>query len=112
MEHYREADILFLHLNDLAAFRKVLPSKLFEYAATGKPVLAGVAGQAADFLRDQVSGAEVFAPCSVEGMALSLEKLLAGPRRFDRGDFCARFRREAIMDQMARDVLRVAASKA
>ena len=30
---YNRADVLFLHLNDYAAFKKVLPSKIFEYAA-------------------------------------------------------------------------------
>ena len=44
IEAYREADILFLHLNDYDAFKKVLPSKLFEYAALGKPIWAGVSG--------------------------------------------------------------------
>ena len=46
LEIYNEADALFLHLDDKSAFEKVLPSKIFEYAATGKPLLAGVAGYA------------------------------------------------------------------
>ena len=48
-DEYKNADVLFLHLNDYAAFRKVLPSKIFEYAATGKPILAGVAGYMQNF---------------------------------------------------------------
>ena len=43
---YQSADVLFLHLNDYPAFKKVLPSKLFEYAALDKPVWAGVGGYA------------------------------------------------------------------
>ena len=35
IEEYRRADVLFLHLGAHAAFEKVLPSKLFEYAALG-----------------------------------------------------------------------------
>ena len=46
-------DVLFLHLNDYSAFRKVIPSKIFEYAATGKPIVAGVSGYAAEFLRHE-----------------------------------------------------------
>jgi glycosyltransferase involved in cell wall biosynthesis len=46
-----DADVLFLHLNDYPAFQKVLPSKLFEYGALGKPVWAGVSGYAAEFIR-------------------------------------------------------------
>lgn len=102
---YREADILFLHLNDFKAFRKVLPSKIFEYAATGKPILAGVGGYAADFLRHQVPGVEVFEPCDFSGMQTGLERLLQGPRTIDRVSFCSRYLRKNIMREMARDVL-------
>lgn len=103
--HYRNADVLFLHLNDYEAFHKVLPSKIFEYAATGKPVLAGVAGYAADFLREQVPGVEVFPPCDAVAMMQGLERLLAGPRIIDRRVFCERYCRESIMQSMAADIL-------
>ena len=46
--------ILFIHLNAYPAFEKVLPSKIFEYAATGKPILAGVSGYSADFIRNNL----------------------------------------------------------
>ncbi len=59
---YQAADVLFLHLGAYAAFEKVLPSKLFEYAALGKPVLAGVAGYAAQFVREEIDNAAVFSP--------------------------------------------------
>ena len=49
LEAYRSADVLFLHLGAVPAFEKVLPSKLFEYAALGKPILAGVAGPRGGF---------------------------------------------------------------
>lgn len=100
---YREADVLFLHLNDLQAFRRVLPSKLFEYAATGKPLWAGVAGYAAEFIRREVPNAAVFAPCDVAGALSSLEDL-----RLDttsRAEFVDRYARERIMRGMADDIL-------
>ena len=105
MEIYRQADVLFLHLNDYQAFHKVLPSKIFEYAATGKPILAGVAGYAAEFLRDNVKGVEVFQPCDGDAMQVALKALLAGPRMIDRTDFCSLHLRQNIMEQMARDIL-------
>ena len=52
-KEYEAADILFVHLNDYEAFKKVLPSKIFEYAATGKPVIAGLAGYAATFVESE-----------------------------------------------------------
>lgn len=103
LEMYEQADVLFLHLNDFRAFRRVLPSKLFEYAATGKPVLAGVAGFAADFVRTEVTNAEVFAPCDVEGAIAAMEKLSLEPKA--RPEFVERFSRRRIMRAMAEDVL-------
>jgi len=105
LDEYKNADVLFLHLNDYAAFRKVLPSKIFEYAATGKPILAGVAGYAAEFLRNEVLGVEVFDPCDARGMRAGLQNLLDGPRMIDRSDFCSRYRRKNIMQKMAKDIL-------
>lgn len=104
-QHYRAADIMFLHLNNHAAFRKVLPSKLFEYAATGKPILAGVAGHAADFLRAEVPGAEVFVPCNSGAMAAAAERLFTIKLVKGREDFYRRFARVSIMREFARDVL-------
>jgi len=102
---YQNADILFLHLNDHKAYRKVLPSKIFEYAATGKPILAGVSGYAAEFLKEEVKGVEVFEPCDVVSMRIGLEKLLNGPKIIDRNDFCLRYLRKKIMKKLAKDVL-------
>lgn len=103
--HYRDADVLFLHLNNYKAFYKVLPSKIFEYAATGKPILAGVAGYAADFLRQQVPGIEVFEPCDVSAMRAALEQLLQGPSVIDRSEFCEKYRRHNLMREMGQDIL-------
>jgi glycosyltransferase involved in cell wall biosynthesis len=105
INEYQNADILFLHLNDYNSFHKVLPSKIFEYAATGKPILAGVSGYAADFLKDQVKGVEVFKPCDVVSMKMGLKKLLNGPKIIDRNDFCFRYSRKKIMKKLAKDVL-------
>lgn len=96
-ERYAEADVLLLHLNDLPAFRKVLPSKLFEYLATGKPVLAGVAGHAADFLRD-IPGVALFPPCDVEAAAVALAGLQTTP--CDRSDFVQSYARSAQMERL------------
>ncbi|WP_417592047.1 glycosyltransferase family 4 protein [Parasphingorhabdus sp.] len=110
LEEYRQADILFLHLNDYDAFRKVLPSKIFEYAATGKPVVAGVAGHAADFLKQHVPHAEVFDPCDVNGMIAAVKKAVKAPAHVDRSDFCHAYARSAIMDRMAKEMLTLISS--
>jgi glycosyltransferase involved in cell wall biosynthesis len=106
LELYRDCDYIFLHLNDYDAFRKVLPSKVFEYAATGKPVLAGVAGYAATFLADNVEGSAVFPPCDVKAGVQALQGL--SPEPTPRRDFIRRYGREQIMKELARDVLSLA----
>ena len=108
MDVYRQADVLFLHLNAYKAFHKVLPSKIFEYAATGKPILAGVGGHAADFLKEHVPGVEVFPPCDSNAMQDGLQRLLSGPRMIDRSEFCSLHLRENIMEQMAGDIFALA----
>lgn len=101
--HYSSADILLMHLNDYEAFKKVLPSKIFEYAATGKPILAGVSGFAAEFTEQYVENAAVFQPCNAQSMVSKLRSLDPFPRQ--REKFKNQFSRINIMENMACDVL-------
>lgn len=102
---YRQSDILFLHLNAYAAFHKVLPSKLFEYAATGKPVFAGVAGHAAEFL-SRVPNVAIFQPCNVQAALAALTSLRI--EDVSRKDFTETYRRTRLMEELASDVLAAA----
>lgn len=103
--HYNSSDILFLHLNNHSAFDKVIPSKIFEYAATGKPILAGVRGYASEFLRNQVPGVEIFDPCDITGFLHALSRILNGPKFIDRRQFCMQFSRNQIMNDMAQEII-------
>lgn len=105
VQAYREADVLFLHLNDYDAFRKVLPSKLFEYAAIGKPIWAGVAGYAAEFIGQEIDNAGVFPPCNVAAAvkAFSLLRLQFTPRT----DFARKYARRNIMQSLAADIVSI-----
>ncbi len=103
-EQYMNADILFLHLNDFPAFEKVLPSKIFEYAATGKPILAGVSGYAAKFITDEVRNAEVFNPSDANGALLALRKLSL--KNTDRSEFIKQYTRVNIMKNMAESIIK------
>lgn len=105
LNEYTVADILFLHLNDYPAFLKVLPSKIFEYAATGKPIVAGVSGFAAEFLHKEVPNAHIFDPCDVQGMVNAVIEVLKTPEFIDRSAFCVAFDRATIMESMAADIL-------
>lgn len=103
IEIYKAADVLFLHLNDYDAFRKVLPSKLFEYAALGKPILAGVAGYAADFVNENITNSAVFPPCDVDMAVSAFSELEI--KTTARESFVEQFSRKKIMHKMVASVL-------
>lgn len=106
---YLNADVLFLHLNHYPAFEKVLPSKIFEYAALGKPILAGVSGYPAKFIREEVSNAALFEPCDVAAAAEAFTTLTFSDT--PRHRFVEKFRRSNIMDLLAKDMLAVSSSE-
>ncbi len=104
--YYQEADILFLHLNDIPAFRRVLPSKIFEYVAFGKPIIAGISGYSAKFMRDNVPHAIVFDPGDVNQCMTSIKKVES--LRIDNNHidiFIKEYAREKIMEEMASHIL-------
>jgi glycosyltransferase involved in cell wall biosynthesis len=103
LQAYRDAHLLFLHLGNVPAFEKVLPSKLFEYAALGKPVWAGVSGYAARFVREEISNATVFPPGDVAGAVRALDALEL--RDQPRPLFVAKFARAQIARAMAEEIL-------
>jgi glycosyltransferase involved in cell wall biosynthesis len=101
---YRTADYLFLHLNDYPAFRKVLPSKIFELSTFKKPILAGVSGFSAQFIKDEINNSFVFNPCDYRALVnhlLNPEENL----NIDRSDFIQKFKRSIINKKMATSIL-------
>lgn len=106
LQAYQAADVLFLHLGRQPAFERVLPSKLFEYAALGKPILAGVGGYAARFVREEISNAAVFPPGDTAQAVRAYGSLDLHARA--RPEFIAKFARANIVRAMADDVLELA----
>jgi hypothetical protein len=100
---YLEADILFLHLNSHKAFLKVLPSKIFEYAATHKPICAGVEGFSRKFLLNNVSNCSVFEPCNVKEAKKSILNTDFNVKK--RTDFINKFSRNNISIKIAKSIL-------
>ncbi len=103
VKKYLEADILFLHLNKYDAFLKVLPSKIFEYAATHKPICAGVDGYSRNFLLKNVSNCSVFEPCNVKEARKCILNMDLKVKK--RTDFIEKFRRNRISTLIAKDIL-------
>ena len=103
---YKDSDVLFLQLNDYPAFKKVLPSKLFEYAATGKPIIAAIPGYSASFAEDNIRGAIIVKPLDEEALVesfLSLKKNISG--HIDRRDFVAKYDRRILSKMLLNDII-------
>jgi hypothetical protein len=100
---YRRAHALFLHLRPLAALEAAIPSKIFEYAASARPILGGVSGVAAQLLADEVSNSAVFSPCNAGSAIEAFNRL-----RFchtQRLEFIARYDRKKIAAEMGQFLL-------
>lgn len=105
INYYKEADILFLHLNNIPAFKRVLPSKIFEYCVINKPILAGITGYSADFLRKNISNAYLFSPGDSDEAYSAINKITKIDSKSSstslNNNFLKTFAREKIMSQMA-----------
>jgi len=74
IEDYQNADAFFVHLKKLPMFEKTIPSKIFEYVATKKPVIYGLEGVAKDIM-DELNGSYSFEPGNVKSLEAALIKM-------------------------------------
>ena len=71
------ADVCLVPLRDVELFNTFIPSKMFEYFAAGKPVVAALRGEAADILR--AAGAIVVEPEDSGAISAAVEFLAQHP---------------------------------
>lgn len=83
----RAADALLVHLNDDPLYRITIPSKTQAYLYAGRPILMGVAGDAADLVQVADAG-YAFPPEDAAALAGRVVRMIAdGPaRRAQMGD--------------------------
>jgi glycosyltransferase involved in cell wall biosynthesis len=91
------ADVLLVHLKDDPLFRITIPSKIQAYFAVGRPILAGVRGDAAELVRMAGAGVD-FLPENPESLSEAVEKLYQIPRALldEMGDHGRRYYREKL----------------
>jgi glycosyltransferase involved in cell wall biosynthesis len=97
-----------LHLNNIPAFYRVLPSKIFEYAALSKPIVAGLSGYSSQFIKDNLAYVALFNPGDVDGCVESIkkaERLVVN--RSMTNNFVKKYSREHIMKQMSKHILSI-----
>ena len=105
IKYYKESTFLFFHLNDLEAFKKVMPSKMFEYGAFDKPIIAGVGGYAAEFVKENISNHILFKPTDVDDF---VGKMKSYKLKFERREqFMRDYSRTAIDNKMAESILKL-----
>lgn len=105
---YQEADILFLHLNDIPAFERVLPSKIFEYSVIGKPILAGLSGYSSQFMMENIPHSVIFKPGDLIGSIDAIEQIKKINVKREHVDFfIKKYSRNKIMNNMAEHIVSV-----
>ena len=96
IKEYMMADVLFMHLDKQDCYERVLPSKIFEYSATGKPILAGLSGFSLSFVESEIDNCGVFEPRNVTMAINKLSKLKI--QNTNREKFIKKYSRDKIMN--------------
>lgn len=105
IEEYNNADFLFLHLNKFKAFERVLPSKLFEYGAFNKPIIAGVGGYAYEFLKEEMGNVILFKPGDVDSFINQMNDFEYTTSQ--RKNFINNYNRDFINKKMVQSILSI-----
>ncbi len=77
-ELYASSDACVVCLRPLALFEKFIPSKIFEILACGRPLVAALAGEAADIVR--AAGGRVTPPGDGGAIARALQDIRRAPQ--------------------------------
>ena len=106
LNYYNAADIFFLQLNDIPAFKKVLPSKIFDYGSFDKPMIAGVQGVASAFIKENLPNAYLFDPGDVESVIKYIDTILVhGFPKINNNRFVEKYSRKNIMNKMLESIV-------
>jgi len=114
---YALADVLLVHLKDDPLFRITIPHKILNYMASGKPILAALAGDGADLVIEAGAGISC-PPGKPEALAEAVQTFLrmsADERKAmgDRGQQAVRiqFNREALIDKIEKTLIQASISE-
>jgi colanic acid biosynthesis glycosyl transferase WcaI len=107
LELYRRSDVLIAHVRSSPTIdATMIPIKLFEYMATGKPIIYAGRGAAAELLED-IGCAVIVTPEDPAAMSTAIAELLGDPERMrvlgSRGRSRVRsdFHRDQLMERLA-----------
>jgi colanic acid biosynthesis glycosyl transferase WcaI len=107
LDLYRRSDVLFAHVRSSPTIdATMIPIKLFEYMATGKPIVYAGKGAAAELLR-QIGCAVTVKPGDPKAISTAISELLRDPERMrtlglrGRSRVQTDFHREKLMEEFA-----------
>ena len=78
-------DVCLIHLKDEPLFRTVLPSKMFEAFALGKPIILGVLGEAEKILKEAKAGVIMY-PENTESLINCIDQMRSELKRKEYGE--------------------------
>ena len=99
VKEYENADILFLHLKDVPAF-KSHSFKIFEYGAFNKPICAGTSGLSKEFLEKNISNIFFFEQHSSSSLVDTLQKIKLDEENIYFDNFINKYSRKSQMNLM------------
>ena len=102
---YSSSDCLMLQLGMQSSLSMVIPSKLFEYCATGLPILFGASGFTANMI-DSIDGTFRFAQTNFSDFVETLVSVPIGTKFYDRSQFLDRFCSDTILRDYSDYLLR------
>ncbi len=106
LEYYNKTDMFLLQLNDVSAFEKVLPSKIFDYGSFDKPILAGVKGVANTFISEHLPSAHLFNPGDISSVVKYIDTIIENDfPLIDNEAFTKKYSRKKIMNDMLNSML-------
>src|SRR5215212_1291311 len=110
LELYRRSDVLIAHVRSSPTIdATMIPVKLFEYMATGKPIVYAGKGAAAELL-NEIGCAMTVAPGDPEAIGAAIAELLRDPERMRvlglRGNSRVKsdFHRDKLMEELLREL--------
>lgn len=103
LEFYKASDFLFLNLDDKDAFYRAIPSKIFEYAATEKIIIAGLKGFSKEFVKENITNVILFNSNDYSDLITAYNNFEI--ELSDRSEFLAKYKRNDILIEMSQDIL-------
>lgn len=95
------SDACLIHLKKSDLFEKVIPSKIFETMALGRPIIMGVEGESRDIVMRAGAGLAM-EPDSVDSLLNAIDRLRKHPELRQQ---CGHHARQYVLDHYNRDVL-------